>query len=140
MGNYATIISIKFDHIDVPCDQERVTSRFMLSKNFYIHRKQFSFILSYAITIHKCLGFSLGTAIIDLSSNVFRDGMVYVALSHVRTINGLLYYHMILSVKVSYSCINEINRLRNKFRNDLPQIKKSKGNKRKIQVTGVMNM
>uniref|UniRef100_A0A1X7UQZ8 Uncharacterized protein n=1 Tax=Amphimedon queenslandica TaxID=400682 RepID=A0A1X7UQZ8_AMPQE len=49
------------------------------------------------------------------------------------------YYHMILSVKVSYACINEINRLRTKFRNDLPQIKKSKGNKRKIQVTGVMN-
>uniref|UniRef100_A0A1X7UPY0 ATP-dependent DNA helicase n=1 Tax=Amphimedon queenslandica TaxID=400682 RepID=A0A1X7UPY0_AMPQE len=42
MGNYATIISIKFDHNDVPCDKERVTSRFMLSKNLYIHRKQFS--------------------------------------------------------------------------------------------------
>uniref|UniRef100_A0A1X7VSW1 OTU domain-containing protein n=2 Tax=Amphimedon queenslandica TaxID=400682 RepID=A0A1X7VSW1_AMPQE len=30
MGIYATRISIKFDHIDVPCDMERVTSRFML--------------------------------------------------------------------------------------------------------------
>uniref|UniRef100_A0A1X7V0X8 Uncharacterized protein n=1 Tax=Amphimedon queenslandica TaxID=400682 RepID=A0A1X7V0X8_AMPQE len=33
MAIYATHISIKFDHIDVPCDIERVTSRFMLSKN-----------------------------------------------------------------------------------------------------------
>uniref|UniRef100_A0A1X7V4V0 ATP-dependent DNA helicase n=1 Tax=Amphimedon queenslandica TaxID=400682 RepID=A0A1X7V4V0_AMPQE len=99
MGNYATRISIKFDHIDVPCDIERVTSRFMLSKNLYIHRKQFPLILSYAITIHKCQGLSLDTAIIDLSTHVFGD--------------------------VSNLCINEINRLRSKFWNDLPQIKKN---------------
>uniref|UniRef100_A0A1X7TFB4 OTU domain-containing protein n=1 Tax=Amphimedon queenslandica TaxID=400682 RepID=A0A1X7TFB4_AMPQE len=113
MGIYATRISIKFDHIDVPCDIERVTSRFMLSKNLYIHRKQFPLILSYAITIHKCQGLSLDTAIIDLSADVFGD--------------------------VSNLFINEINRLRSKFRKDLPQIKKSKGKKRKIQVTGIID-
>uniref|UniRef100_A0A1X7V588 OTU domain-containing protein n=1 Tax=Amphimedon queenslandica TaxID=400682 RepID=A0A1X7V588_AMPQE len=123
MGIYATRISIKFDHIDVPCDIERVTSRFMLSKNLYIHRKQFPLILSYAITIHKCQGLSLDTAIIDLSTDVFGDGMAYVALSRV----------------LSNLCINEINRLRSKFRKDLPQIKKSKGKKRKIQVTGIID-
>ena len=37
MAIYSTRISIKFDHIDVPCDIERVTTRFMLSKNLYIH-------------------------------------------------------------------------------------------------------
>ena len=82
MGIYSTRISIKFDHIDVPCDIERVTTRFM---NLYIHRKQFPLILSYAITIHKCQGLSLDTAIIDLSIDVFGDGMAYVALSRVRT-------------------------------------------------------
>ena len=111
MGIYSTRISIKFDH--VPCDIERVTTRFMLSKNLYIHRKQFPLILSYAITIHKCQGLSLDTAIIDLSTDVFGDGMAYVALSRVRTLNGL---HLLsfdpLSVKVSNPCINEINRLR----------------------------
>uniref|UniRef100_A0A1X7U4A9 OTU domain-containing protein n=1 Tax=Amphimedon queenslandica TaxID=400682 RepID=A0A1X7U4A9_AMPQE len=131
---------IKFDHIDVPCDMERVTSRFMLSKNLYIHRKQFPLILSYAITIHKCQGLSLDTAIIDLSTDVFGDGMAYVALSRVRTLNGL---HLLsfdpLSVTVSNPCNNEINRLRSKFRKDLPQIKKSKGKKRKIQVTGIID-
>uniref|UniRef100_A0A1X7UN22 ATP-dependent DNA helicase n=1 Tax=Amphimedon queenslandica TaxID=400682 RepID=A0A1X7UN22_AMPQE len=104
MGIYATRISIKFDHIDVPCDIESVTSKFMLSKNLYIHRKQFPLILSYAITIHKCQGLSLDAAIIDLSTDVFGD--------------------------VSNPCINEINRLRTNFRNDLPEIKKSKGKKR----------
>uniref|UniRef100_A0A1X7U2A6 ATP-dependent DNA helicase n=1 Tax=Amphimedon queenslandica TaxID=400682 RepID=A0A1X7U2A6_AMPQE len=69
MGIYATIISIKFDHIDVPCDKERVTSRFMLSKNLYIHRKVSPY--TYAITIHNCQGISLDTAIIDLSTHVF---------------------------------------------------------------------
>uniref|UniRef100_A0A1X7ULM2 ATP-dependent DNA helicase n=1 Tax=Amphimedon queenslandica TaxID=400682 RepID=A0A1X7ULM2_AMPQE len=90
MGIYATRISIKFDHIDVPCDIERVTSRFMPSKNLCTHRKQFPLIHSYAITIHQCEGLSLDTAIIDLSTDVFGD--------------------------VSNLCINEINRLRSKFR------------------------
>ena len=140
LGIYSTCISIKFDHIDVPCDIERVTTRFMLSKNLYIHRKQFPLILSYAITIHKCQGLSLDTAIIDLLTDVFGDGMAYVALSRVRTLNGL---HLLsfdpLSVKVSNPCINEINGLRSKFRSDLPQIKNSKRKKRKIQVTGAID-
>uniref|UniRef100_A0A1X7VIS4 OTU domain-containing protein n=1 Tax=Amphimedon queenslandica TaxID=400682 RepID=A0A1X7VIS4_AMPQE len=85
----------------------------MLSKNLYIHMKQFPLILFYAMTIHKCQGLSLDTAIIDLSTDVFED--------------------------VSSLCINEINCLRNKFQNDLPQIKGSKGKKRKIQVTGIID-
>uniref|UniRef100_A0A1X7ULP4 OTU domain-containing protein n=1 Tax=Amphimedon queenslandica TaxID=400682 RepID=A0A1X7ULP4_AMPQE len=113
MGIYATRISIKFDHIDVPCDIERVTSTFMLSKNLYIHRKQFPLILSYAITIHKCQDLSLDAAMIHLSTDVFED--------------------------VSNPYINEINRLRTNFRNDLSQIKKSKGKQRKIQVTGIID-
>uniref|UniRef100_A0A1X7V1S3 Uncharacterized protein n=1 Tax=Amphimedon queenslandica TaxID=400682 RepID=A0A1X7V1S3_AMPQE len=79
------------------------------------------------------------TAIIDLSTDVFGDGMAHVALSRVCTLNEL---HLLsfdpLSVKVSNPCINEINRLRSKLRIDLPQIKKSKG-KRQIQVTGILD-
>uniref|UniRef100_A0A1X7UJI9 ATP-dependent DNA helicase n=1 Tax=Amphimedon queenslandica TaxID=400682 RepID=A0A1X7UJI9_AMPQE len=56
IGIYATTISIKFDHIDVPCYIKRVASTFMLSQNLYIHRKQFPIVLSYAMTIHKCQG------------------------------------------------------------------------------------
>uniref|UniRef100_A0A1X7TS81 Uncharacterized protein n=1 Tax=Amphimedon queenslandica TaxID=400682 RepID=A0A1X7TS81_AMPQE len=81
----------------------------------------------------------LDTAIIDLSTDVSGDGMAYVSLSRLRTLNGL---HLLsfdsLSVKVSNPCINEINRLRNKFRKDLPQIKKSKETKRKIRVTVII--
>ena len=90
MGIYSTRISIKFDHIDVPCDIERVTTRFMLSKNLYIHRKQFPLILSYAITIHKCQRLSLDTAIIDLSTDVFGDGMAIVSCTYIKWITFII--------------------------------------------------
>uniref|UniRef100_A0A1X7V543 ATP-dependent DNA helicase n=1 Tax=Amphimedon queenslandica TaxID=400682 RepID=A0A1X7V543_AMPQE len=61
----------------------------MLSKNLYIHKKQFPLILSYVVTIHKNQGLSLDTAIIDLSTDIFGDGMAYVALSCVGTLNKL---------------------------------------------------
>ena len=51
--------------------------------------KHFPLILAYAVTIHKCQGLSLDCAIVDLSDQVFSEGMAYVALSRVRTIDGL---------------------------------------------------
>uniref|UniRef100_A0A1X7VGT4 OTU domain-containing protein n=1 Tax=Amphimedon queenslandica TaxID=400682 RepID=A0A1X7VGT4_AMPQE len=48
-----------------------------------------------------------------------------------------IYYHLILSLLKLVICA--FNRLRSKFRKDLPQIKKSKGKKRKIQVTGIID-
>uniref|UniRef100_A0A1X7UBI0 OTU domain-containing protein n=1 Tax=Amphimedon queenslandica TaxID=400682 RepID=A0A1X7UBI0_AMPQE len=66
--------------------------------------------------------------------------MAYVALSRVRTLNGLdLLSFDPHSVKVINPSINEINCLRSKFQKDLRQIKKSKGMKRKIQVTGIID-
>uniref|UniRef100_A0A1X7UQK1 Uncharacterized protein n=1 Tax=Amphimedon queenslandica TaxID=400682 RepID=A0A1X7UQK1_AMPQE len=57
----------------------------------------------YAITIHKCQGLSLDTAIIDLSTDVSGD--------------------------VSNPCINKINHLRSKFWNDY--LKSRKVNERR---------
>ena len=84
-----THVLIKFDHIDKPCQIEKITTKFMLMKIMYIHRKQYPLILAFAITIHKCQGLSLDTAIIDLSQEVFGDGMAYVALSRVHTLSAL---------------------------------------------------
>ena len=47
-------VTIQFDHIPKPCNIARVNSRFLISKNLYVTRLQFPFILAYAITLHKC--------------------------------------------------------------------------------------
>ena len=87
-------------------------------KTFYVYHKQFLLILAYAVTIHKYQGLSL---LIDLPSKVFSPGMAYVALSRVHSLNGLhLTEFDSISIIVSTSCLEEINRLHNIYRKDLP--------------------
>ena len=140
VGIYSTHVLIKFDHIDKPCEIEKITTKFMLMKNMYVHRKQYPLILAFAITIHKCQGLSLDTAIIDLSQEVFGDGMAYVALSRVRTLSGL---HLITldpgCIRANNPCIGEINRLRSKYRPDLPEIEKTKKGSGKRKLTGCLD-
>ena len=47
-------VTVQFDNVPAPCKIEKVRSRFMVMKNFYVYRKQFPLILAYAATIHKC--------------------------------------------------------------------------------------
>ena len=127
-------VTVKFDHIPEPYPIQRVKSKFMLMKTFYVYRKQFPLILAYAVTIHKCQRLSLDSAIIDLSSKVFSPGMAYVALSRVRSLSGLHLTHFDpASIIVSNSCLEEINRLRSIYRKDLPlyNIPKNKSSSRK---------
>ena len=100
----------------------------MLMKAFYVHRKQFPLILAYAVTIHKCQGLSLNSAIVDLSSKVFSPGLAYVALSRVLLLNGLYLTEFDpASIIVGSSCLEEINRLRSMYRKDLPLYDVPKG-------------
>lgn len=52
-------------------------------------RKQIPLILGYAFTIHKSQSLSLDYVILDLGNNVFAPGQFYVALSRVRSEEGL---------------------------------------------------
>uniref|UniRef100_A0A1X7SJ33 ATP-dependent DNA helicase n=1 Tax=Amphimedon queenslandica TaxID=400682 RepID=A0A1X7SJ33_AMPQE len=74
------------------------------------------------MTIHKCQGLSLDCAIIDLSDEIFADGMAFVALSCVWTLSGV---HLVAfdpkSIKVLSKSLIELNRLRDLYRTDLPQ-------------------
>ena len=50
---------------------------------------QIPLIYSWAITIHKAQGLTLENAVIDIGTNVFADGQTYVALSRVKSLDGL---------------------------------------------------
>lgn len=101
---------------------ERVSVNFEIFQGLYMTRKQFPITLSYAITAHKSQGISLKTAIIDAGSLNFAYGQIYVALSRLTFLEGL---HLINldphRIKADPRPIAEYNRLRAKFRPDLPQ-------------------
>lgn len=50
---------------------------------------QIPLILSWALTIHKIQGQSLDYGEIDIGSSIFECGQTYVALSRIKTLNGL---------------------------------------------------
>ena len=66
------------------------TEHSLTRKTPFIQRvKQYPFKLGYAFTIHKSQGQSFDSMLLDLKSNIFASGQLYVALSRVRTLEGL---------------------------------------------------
>jgi ATP-dependent DNA helicase PIF1 len=51
--------------------------------------KQVPLILAWAVTIHKSQGATLEMAEMDIGSSIFTTGQTYVALSRVKSIDGL---------------------------------------------------
>ena len=80
----------------------------------FINRIQFPLVTCWATTVHKIQGVSLDSAVVCLSKKIFQAGQAYVALSRVRSLNGL--YLRVLcpqSIYANEAVIEEYNRLYN---------------------------
>jgi len=74
-------------HLDVACEPTLMEVP-SLSGGVLASRLQLPLLLSWAITVHRCQGLTLDHVTLDLAK-AFAPGMVYVALSRVRSLEGL---------------------------------------------------
>ena len=105
-GKLATVLSIDIDEIEVEMAETHV--RYALKRVTWENKKytlnkerqdldeellgtfeQFPVKLAWAITVHKSQGLTFERAVIDVGQ-AFADGQVYVALSRLRSIDGLV--------------------------------------------------
>ena len=105
--------------IPVPgCDSEAVeirpiSAKFFAQQGVTLQRTQLPLVPCWAATIHKVQGLSLDAAVIDLGPSMFEDGMAYVALSRVRTLDGVALLDLVASkIKASALVQHEMARLR----------------------------
>ena len=93
---------------------EPVTAKFYGKQGVTLQRTQLPLLPCWAATIHKVQGLSFDAAVINLGPKMFEDGMAYVALSRVRTLQGVTPLGLVEKTITSSTVANdEMDRLRN---------------------------
>lgn len=84
-----------------------------------VMRRQIPLVLAYAVTIHKCQGSTLDSALVDIGSSTFEYGQAYVALSRVKSLDAL-YIHELDSkaIRAHPKVVAFYKELRHKMRED----------------------
>ena len=96
---------------------KRVTTKSEILDKAYVTRCQFLITTAYAITLCKSQGLTLNHLLTDIGNTIFICGQAYVALSRVKSIEGLYLMNLDLrSIKALNSAILDYNQLQQEFR------------------------
>lgn len=69
---------------------DRIKTRYPVEGDYYLLRYQIPFRLGHSLTIHSSQGMTLTKACVNAGKQIFSPGQIYVALSRLESMSGLL--------------------------------------------------